>query len=377
MVSIINAISSAAGLPLIPPAPPKQQLQLPPADVTALVPAGAPSSTNPQQLPRTAVGTKHDSNRNAFNRQQFVPASTNHNNNNNSSSTNYNSVPPPQRYDSSVICSHCYKPGHQQNNCYQFREREARRIATPAGQQSILNNISDQLSAQNGPSVRVEEPPSAASSSSSSSSSTNVACIGFTSDNGVYYPGKYLINTITPLLIHAVHAPPPAVLIKVKGHKKPFTCLIDSGAGLSCVHPRVAAQANLPVIAVTDNKYVKIQLADPTVQLSRIGYVEPEIKILFCQTDEHRPPISLQHRFEVLNIHYDFIIGRELIPFLFPNDEQNKYFMPPSVLARTPRMINIDIDLLPNTSPNTTPPPTTSDSRKKMNFIAPSIIFLN
>jgi len=78
-----------------------------------------------------------------------------------------------------------------------------------------------------------------------------------------------------------------------------------------------------------------LRMADKAVTVPRIGYVKIPITVEFKGGAE-RIPYSCTKQFEVLNMDYPFILGVDILPSIFPNDDIMNYLLLPSRITTPP-----------------------------------------
>jgi hypothetical protein len=106
----------------------------------------------------------------------------------------------------------------------------------------------------------------------------------------------------------------------------------DSGAQMSLISLRLARKNHLFIHKPSPNDITYITLADRSQHVARIGYVNIPVTINF-HGGRPRAPFKCQKSFEVLNISYDFILGVDILPQLFPTDEIMDFLLLPSIIS--------------------------------------------
>ena len=100
-----------------------------------------------------------------------------------------------------------------------------------------------------------------------------------------------------------------------------YNSLVDSGSDISFIDQDLVKQFKLDVDA--SNARGLIRFANPKLSSARVGCVKIEVKLLFPASD--MKAINIQHKFEVMEVHepctkdYHFVIGRDMIPIIFPD----------------------------------------------------------
>ena len=197
--------------------------------------------------------------------------------------------------------------------------------------------------------------PTSSSSSSSSSSSTNykppsAAPKQFTgkcfvcSEPGhraVDCPARARINMVGQLSVDRSIPIRPQQLRRYMSITSPLlpgrhNVMNDSGAQMSLISQRLAAKNRLFIHKPSPKDTTYITLADKSQHVARIGYVDIPVMINFHGGRE-RAPFKCNKRFEVLNISYDFILGVDILPQLFPTDEMMDFLLLPSIISFSSR----------------------------------------
>ena len=120
-----------------------------------------------------------------------------------------------------------------------------------------------------------------------------------------------------------------------------YEVLIDTGAEeVSCVSTRFIKEQQLDISKLKGN----IHLADQRVKIDRIGVTKP-LRLSFFFLHSDLPEVELTHRFEIIEMEnsYDFIIGTDLIPYLFPGGIP-KEFISRKLLKNQPVIHSINLD---------------------------------
>ena len=113
--------------------------------------------------------------------------------------------------------------------------------------------------------------------------------------------------------------------------------LNDTGAQFSSISLKLARQHNLVIVAPTSHEPRYLAMADRTKFVKRIGSVVLPITIHF-NGGIPREPYSCVKRLEVMNMDFDFIIGVDLLPSLFPADDVMNYLILPSRITSPPQL---------------------------------------
>jgi hypothetical protein len=128
------------------------------------------------------------------------------------------------------------------------------------------------------------------------------------------------------ITVNAVKLPESVIVpthknIMVFFNDQVFNTLVDSGSDISFIDQDLIKQFKLNVDS--SNAKGLIRFANPKFNSSRVGHVKMEVKLLFPASD--RKAINIHHKFEVMEVHepytkdYHFVIGRDMIPIIFPN----------------------------------------------------------
>jgi RNase H-like domain found in reverse transcriptase/Integrase core domain/Chromo (CHRromatin Organisation MOdifier) domain/Integrase zinc binding domain/Reverse transcriptase (RNA-dependent DNA polymerase)/Retrotransposon gag protein len=169
-----------------------------------------------------------------------------------------------------------------------------------------------------------------ASSSTATTASTQQSTTTTTATNNLATRSVSFQDAVDEIKnnINAVHQTLPASVvipekldIMIFLNDQLFKALVDSGADLTLIDEALCKELKLKVTATNGI----IHLAHANVSVPRIGHTELDVTFLFPCTE--RKAIHGTRRFEVLPIHdkkndhkdYHFIIGKDLLPVLFPD----------------------------------------------------------
>ena len=112
--------------------------------------------------------------------------------------------------------------------------------------------------------------------------------------------------------------------------------LNDTGAQFSSISLKLVRQHRLHIVAPTSHEPRFLAMADRTKFVKRIGSVLLPITVHF-NGGTPREPYECVKRLEVMNMDFDFIIGVDLLPSLFPADEVMNYLILPSRITSPPQ----------------------------------------
>jgi hypothetical protein len=105
--------------------------------------------------------------------------------------------------------------------------------------------------------------------------------------------------------------------------------LVDTGAEFSAISHTLVHKHRLHVFPPRKGETKYITLADKSKHVARIGSVVIPVKIHF-NGGKPRQPFECRMRCEVLNMSYDFILGVDIIPLLFPDDDILDFLIRPA-----------------------------------------------
>jgi hypothetical protein len=108
--------------------------------------------------------------------------------------------------------------------------------------------------------------------------------------------------------------------------------MCDTGSQMSIISEKLARHHRLHIHKPVPGEPACITLADQSKSVVRVGWVRLPVVIHF-HGGTPRPPVHCTKQFEVLNISYDFIIGVDLIPQLFPTDAIVDFLILPSIIT--------------------------------------------
>jgi hypothetical protein len=112
--------------------------------------------------------------------------------------------------------------------------------------------------------------------------------------------------------------------------------LNDTGAQFSAVSKRHVDANHLHVHRPKADEVKYLSLADKSMTVPRLGYVNIPVIIHF-RGGTPRAPYRCTKQFEVLNMDYDFILGVDLLPMIFPRDEILDHLILPSRITTPPQ----------------------------------------
>jgi hypothetical protein len=110
---------------------------------------------------------------------------------------------------------------------------------------------------------------------------------------------------------------------------------IDGGAGFSCISESLARRLGLiiyPPVGASDIYYAADHL-----HTRRVGKVHLPLTVHFV--DANRETVHFYLMLEVLNIPWDFLLGADVLPALFPGNELVPYGAQPASIASPPTMV--------------------------------------
>ncbi len=132
-----------------------------------------------------------------------------------------------------------------------------------------------------------------------------------------------------------------SVFITVHGQDRLCSTLLDTGAPHTIISHQLVKRLKLEHRITPPNADVIVTLADPKHRVARIGRIQLDITVHFPYT--HRPSVTMTKEFEIMNASYDFLLGADTLPTLFPNDEIMIYLMPISPLGSMPIVPSLDL----------------------------------
>ena len=133
-------------------------------------------------------------------------------------------------------------------------------------------------------------------------------------------------NTARQLLVTSCALPGPAF----------SRILPDSGAQFSSISKKLADKYMLQIKPPAASEPTQLNGATSAMSVPRLGYVEIPVQVHF-PLDSKRQAVSLDtKKFEVLEIKHDFILGIEVLRFLFPDDQLLAFAGPHSCITDAP-----------------------------------------
>lgn len=124
---------------------------------------------------------------------------------------------------------------------------------------------------------------------------------------------------------------------EIDNHNVRFTeVMFDTGADLSCISRKAVEQFHLPVARPNGVQVMAGFSAD--MRTLRIGTIN--LHVCMHVPVERRPVVSFTKTFEVVDMKDDFLIGRDILPLLFPNDSLLRYTAPHSSITDTPTQVS-------------------------------------
>ena len=129
--------------------------------------------------------------------------------------------------------------------------------------------------------------------------------------------------------------------------------LNDTGAQFSAIAKKLALQHRLPIVPPAKGEPRFLAMAERTKVVRRIGTVTIPITVHY-RGGKYKAPYECRKKFEVLDMDYDFIIGVDLLPRLFPYDDIIDYVLLPSRISSPPIPLNaiehVDVGEVPLSS---------------------------
>lgn len=113
------------------------------------------------------------------------------------------------------------------------------------------------------------------------------------------------------------------------------TLLNDTGAQISAISLSLTKKNHISIHPVKSGDPAYLLLAAKKNVIPRIGTVNIEITVHF-QGGAPKPSYTCRKTFEVLDMDYDFILGIDLLPHIFPHDDIMNYLILPSPLSSPP-----------------------------------------
>ena len=118
-------------------------------------------------------------------------------------------------------------------------------------------------------------------------------------------------------------SPPLETICIINGYVA-RVCL-DSGASLSIIDSVLVKKLKLPIKPIEG----QLRLAHPNAKVQRVGTTPLiDVTFAFLGLDEPEPAVDIQHSFEVMPLDVDepILIGRDLLPRLFPKHKADLYY---------------------------------------------------
>ena len=118
--------------------------------------------------------------------------------------------------------------------------------------------------------------------------------------------------------------------------------LTDTGAQFCAIALKLVKQHHIPIHLPHANEPQYLSMADRTKVVKRIGSVIIPISINFSG-GAYRAPYTCRKQFEILDMDYDFILGVDILPQLFPFDDVMDYLLLPSRISSPPQPLSMSI----------------------------------
>ena len=115
--------------------------------------------------------------------------------------------------------------------------------------------------------------------------------------------------------------------------------LNDTGAMFSAISMKLVHDHRLHIRRPQQGETQHLAMADKTKIVRRIGTVTIPITVHFSGGAYHKP-YECTKSFEVLDMDYDFILGVDIRPRLFPSDDIMNYLLLPSRISSPPMPLN-------------------------------------
>jgi len=128
-----------------------------------------------------------------------------------------------------------------------------------------------------------------------------------------------MISTLLPTTIPERSVLPEKLNVMFYLQNKVYNTLIDTGATISFMDQKLAEDLKLSIAPASANGTIRMAHSEMTTP--RVGSAELRLQTLFPASN--RDAIPIHHSFELLSIYgtmkdYHFVIGVDLIPFVFP-----------------------------------------------------------
>ena len=121
---------------------------------------------------------------------------------------------------------------------------------------------------------------------------------------------------------------------RLNGHTE-FPLLVDTGSQISGIGAHLVRKYRLHVLPPGPNEPTMLLMADKSKVVKRIGTVKLPMTIHFGG-GKPRAPYRCTKRLEVLNMDYDFLLGVDILPAIFPFDDIMNYLLLPSSISTPP-----------------------------------------
>jgi hypothetical protein len=106
--------------------------------------------------------------------------------------------------------------------------------------------------------------------------------------------------------------------------------LLDTGSQVTAVSASLVKKYRIEVHQPPSAEPQYLSLADVDNTVKRVGYVILMVDICLHDNTSNNTCKRLEQRFEVINTSYDFLLGIDVLPSLFPNDRIMSYLMQPN-----------------------------------------------
>jgi hypothetical protein len=97
--------------------------------------------------------------------------------------------------------------------------------------------------------------------------------------------------------------------------------LFDTGSQITAINLALAKKHHLAIQPIKASDPQTLSLAQQGTYAKRLGYVIIPVCISFSEGKQLKMPMKC----EVLNMTYDLLLGQDVLPLLFPNDEIMDY----------------------------------------------------
>jgi hypothetical protein len=156
------------------------------------------------------------------------------------------------------------------------------------------------------------------------------------------YDGEYLDRSIQFNNIscsHSVGITSPQI-----GSGTTNNVLLDTGAQLSAINANIVKRNHLYIYPIKLTDPQNLSLASAGQYVKRLGYIMLPLTISFVGG---KAPIKLQQKLEVLHMSYDYLLGIDVLPLVFPHDEIMHYMGITPSSAPTVNTLNYDNNNVP------------------------------